>query len=126
MNRLKIYLGFGILLFLLSCAKEKRVDIGTHFWQPSAFSPNGDGLNDSFTPAPHADVFFSAYHITIFNDNLQVLFESDDKNAHWDPALLHQNLPTGFYEYQIIYTASEDSIHYDDYITSSQVNLINE
>jgi gliding motility-associated-like protein len=123
MNK-KVFLIALIGLCLLGCNQSKRVSPVTHFWCPSSFTPNGDGLNDAFNPVPHAELLFTHYHMIIFDDHLRVVFESNDKTEYWNPAQLNQDLPSGFYEFQIEYTCSEDSVNYNDYITSSTVNLI--
>jgi gliding motility-associated-like protein len=123
MNKQKLFL-LVIMVFMFGCTKAKHVPAWEHFWAPNSFTPNGDGLNESFSPIPHADVLFTDYHIIIFDENLQRLYESKDKDGYWDPTQLNQNLPTGFYEYQITYTCSVDSVNYYDYITHSTVNLI--
>ena len=123
MNKQRIYL-FALAVLMWGCNKAERVGPYQHFWNPTTFTPNGDGLNDSYNPIPHAELLFTDYHIIIFDDNLQTVFESDNKTEHWFPSLTNPDLPTGFYEFQITYTCSEDSVNYYDYITSSKVNLI--
>ncbi len=49
---------------------------------PSAFSPNGDGLNDCFR-ALHSNNFTS-FHLEIFNRWGVRLFSTDDPNACWN------------------------------------------
>lgn len=48
---------------------------------PTAFSPNGDGLNDTFFPVFEE---INDYEIVITNKKSQVVFESKDINAAWD------------------------------------------
>jgi gliding motility-associated-like protein len=49
---------------------------------PNAFTPDGDGINDFFTP------FFTflpaKYHMVIYDRWRNVIFESRDFNIHWD------------------------------------------
>jgi gliding motility-associated-like protein len=49
---------------------------------PSAFTPNGDAVNDQFLP-----VLFAGYYnptLLIFNRWGDILFESNDLNVGWD------------------------------------------
>lgn len=48
---------------------------------PNAFTPNGDGLNDSFKPFPS---LVTDYKMSIFNKFGEKVFESFDINIGWD------------------------------------------
>ena len=52
---------------------------------PTAFTPNGDGLNDSF--GPHNAVKADNYHFKIYNRWGQLIFESKDWKKRWDGRL---------------------------------------
>ena len=124
MNKMRIYISIFLVLFLLgSCSKAKKVPLETHFWGINSFSPNNDGLNDTFGVLPRYGVDIPEFHISIYNDNLQLIYQSNDLYASWAPGTNEASTPTGNYLYQIIYTASADSINYDSYITSSEVYL---
>ena len=71
---------------------------------PTAFSPNGDGLNDVFL-ADGMNV--QAFHIKIYNRWGELLFESNHIDTGWDG--LHDNLPAeiGVYTYEIIYNTQK-------------------
>lgn len=51
------------------------------FYIPNAFSPNNDGINDTFFPK---GLFISKYEMTIFDRWGNLIFFSDDFNKHWD------------------------------------------
>ena len=55
--------------------------IGVYF--PSAFTPNGDGRNDSFGPLGSLSLL-SDYHISIYNRWGQRVFDSNDPLQKWD------------------------------------------
>lgn len=121
---------FHILLVMIwglsftSCSKEKKVSIETHFWVPNSFSPNGDSIDEQFVILPSYGTDVPEFHISIYDQNLHLVFESNDINNSWDGKLQHEDAPEGYYEYQILYTASTDSVNYEDYITSSKINLM--
>jgi gliding motility-associated-like protein len=72
-----------------------RIDI------PSAFTPNGDGLNDVFSPV------VSGYHIfhkfSIVNRWGQVIFESGGSNFQWDGNYNGVPQDMGVYYYMLSY-----------------------
>jgi hypothetical protein len=59
------------------------VKLGTDFYIPTAFTPNGDGLNDEFGPTPMGGIeeldFFR-----IYSRWGQLVFETRDITQHWD------------------------------------------
>lgn len=124
MNRLKYIFTIAVVVFLVSsCTKQTRVPIETHFWVPNSFSPGDTNYNDFFYVIPVYGVDIQEYHISIYDQNLQMVYESNDIEDAWDGKLNGNDMPEGYYEYQILYNASIDSVNYDDYITSSKINL---
>lgn len=124
MNRLKIFISFGVLLMTItSCYHSTKVSVETHFWAPNSFSPNKDGINDLFFIIPVYGVDIKGIHISIYDQNLQKVFEADDIQKMWDGKFQNIDAPSGNYEYQVLYNASTDSVNYDFYITASSVNL---
>lgn len=66
---------------------------------PNAFSPNNDGLNDTFGPV--GEVATGPYRLTIFDRWGQVVFSTTDARQVWD-GLTNGNLsPVGMYTYQL-------------------------
>jgi gliding motility-associated-like protein len=122
----KWYLDIGCLFFsqfMAGCSNEKKVPIYEHFYAPDSFSPNGDGLNDFFYIIKPNYVQLQKFHISIYDGSLKLMYESDEITKAWDGNYNSTGAPVGFYDYQIIYTASTDSVHYEDYVTSSRLNL---
>ena len=64
---------------------------------PSAFSPNGDGINDNYTP--RIKCFPRSYFLTIYNRYGQQVYQSKDYRQLWDGKLNNQQLPVGTYYY---------------------------
>ncbi len=58
------------------------------FYIPNAFSPDNDGLNDSFIGK---GVFVKDFKMTIFDRWGNLIFFSDDKNKPWDGKANHGN-----------------------------------
>ena len=75
---------------------------------PTAFSPNGDGLNDNFRP------IFNGYHnfhqFRIVNRWGQVVFESANSNPSWDGSFNGVPQDMGVYYYYIKYDCGGNTI----------------
>ena len=66
---------------------------------PTAFSPNGDGLNDTWKiPALAA---FPAFELTVFNRTGEVVFQNKNVNIPWDGTFKGNPLAAGTYVYVI-------------------------
>ncbi len=70
------------------------------FYIPGAFSPNNDGINDSFEVK---GVISSAYEITIFNHWGTAIFYSNDPAINWDGNVKGSKSVPGTYVYRIRY-----------------------
>lgn len=68
---------------------------------PTAFSPNGDGINDVFRAKVHDDVY--NYRLTVFNRWGQQIFQSNDPAQGWDGG----QQTTGNYLWVLMYTDSK-------------------
>jgi len=66
---------------------------------PNAFTPNNDGLNDTFKPLIPAPV--KDYHMQIFNRWGQLVFETKDYKAGWDGTIKSGKQATAAYVYLI-------------------------
>jgi gliding motility-associated-like protein len=66
---------------------------------PTAFTPNGDGLNDTWgVPALSA---FAEFTIAIYNRNGELIFRSRNANIPWNGMFRGMAQPTGAYVYLI-------------------------
>ncbi|WP_266205272.1 gliding motility-associated C-terminal domain-containing protein [Pontibacter kalidii] len=63
---------------------------------PSAFTPNGDGLNDVFEIKGK---FFSGYTLRVYNRSGNVVYEGSEADAAWDGTQSGRELPAGAYAY---------------------------
>jgi gliding motility-associated-like protein len=68
---------------------------------PTAFSPNGDGLNDLFTPVIEAGCPIKQYTLSIYNRFGQRVFNSASTGKGWDGTYEGQAAEVGVYYYQV-------------------------
>lgn len=66
---------------------------------PNAFTPNGDGLNDTFRPIFTNPDLVVQYHLSIYNRWGQLFFETTDSAQGWDG----KDKPAGIYTWVISY-----------------------
>lgn len=66
---------------------------------PSAFTPNGDGINDLFKVLGVEAV--DQFSLRIFNRWGQTIFYSQDKNSGWDGSVGGEPAPVGAYVYEL-------------------------
>jgi len=75
---------------------------------PSAFTPNGDGLNDSFGAKAEG---LKSFNMQIFNRIGELIFESDDIKTYWDGTYNGEKITsTDVYVYQIKATGKNNSV----------------
>lgn len=66
---------------------------------PNAFTPNGDGLNDTFEPKMKA---YSFFRMDIFNTWGELIFSSSQsERIGWDGRVMGQEAPSGSYVFKI-------------------------
>ncbi|QCR22714.1 hypothetical protein C1N53_10400 [Pontibacter sp. SGAir0037] len=65
---------------------------------PSAFTPNGDGLNDLFEVKGET---FTAFTIQIYHRSGNLLFSSSDQQQSWDGTHQGKPMPAGAYVYEV-------------------------
>ncbi len=65
---------------------------------PSAFTPNGDGINDTFGVKGEGIV---DYHLFIYNRWGVVIFESTNPKIQWDGIYKGSKVEEGTYVYQV-------------------------
>jgi len=78
---------------------------------PTAFSPNGDQLNDSFGPLPYRNLgFVTHYSFRIFNRYGQVVFSTDNPYQKWDGTFKGEMNNTGTFMWRAEYIYSNGSL----------------
>jgi gliding motility-associated-like protein len=78
------------------------------FTAPSAFTPDGDGVNDSWVIS-ELSIRYPNNNVTIFNRWGQVLYNSDGYLIPWDGTFDNKDLPVGSYYYIIDFNDSLDT-----------------
>jgi gliding motility-associated-like protein len=75
-------------------------------WVPNAFTPDGDGLNDTFRPIPSNYDLITSYKLMIFNRWGQFLWETEDIGEGWPGTVDGVLVPGDAYVYKIIWSAA--------------------
>jgi gliding motility-associated-like protein len=76
----------------------EKIEQDLQLFIPSAFTPNGDGLNDVLEIK---GTFIDTYTIKIYNSIGSVVFESTNPTINWDGTYHGKMLPVGAYAYEI-------------------------
>jgi len=80
-------------------ADTTKVFVFEDIYIPSAFSPNNDGLNDTWNiPALNA---FPNFELTVFNRSGQVIYRNKNSNIPWDGKYKGEAQPVAVYVYLI-------------------------
>ena len=74
---------------------------------PTAFTPNGDGLNDEFAVVPNPEVV--EFSIVISNRWGEALYKANDQSFKWDGIYQGKLLPPGTYTYVMVFKSTVDS-----------------
>ncbi|OFY95653.1 MAG: hypothetical protein A3K10_10145 [Bacteroidetes bacterium RIFCSPLOWO2_12_FULL_31_6] len=67
---------------------------------PNAFTPFGDGLNDSFGPVCDFDI--EDYQLVVFNRWGEAIFEGFNQKNGWDGKVNNQLVPAGVYVWRLV------------------------
>lgn len=76
-----------------------KVQVANDLYIPNAFSPNGDGINDTWR-IPFLDPYLEA-EVTVYNRYGQTVYHADGTMVSWDGMYQHKPLPLGVYVYVI-------------------------
>jgi gliding motility-associated-like protein len=86
-----------------------------YFNVPNAFTPNGDGMNDTFRPVATGDLI-RQFSMVIYNRWGQMIFETNNPAEGWDG----KDAPAGGYSWVISYSDIKEKV----YQTKGIVTLI--
>jgi gliding motility-associated-like protein len=76
-----------------------RVLAGPAIYVPTAFTPNGDGLNDVFRPIPVGIVSLDFFRV--FNRYGELVYETREPNKGWDGSFKGLKQNTGNFVWQV-------------------------
>lgn len=71
------------------------------FWMPNAFTPNNDGLNETFGPTWRLPERVSDYSMSIFNRWGEEIFTTRDMYAGWDGSDKQKMVADGMYTWKM-------------------------
>lgn len=95
---------YSLYVELMGCFDYNEVfvheDFCSNLYFPSAFTPNGDGNNDSFGPVTTAVDDQVVYSLYIYNRNGEKVFESHRMTEVWDGNYKGAKCPAGVYIYR--------------------------
>jgi gliding motility-associated-like protein len=87
----------GDTIEIIACPSE--------VWFPTAFTPNNDGVNDSFRPVGTS---IASFHMSIYDRWGQLMFETDSMEIGWDGTTKGLLCPSGPYSYVVNYKGLDD------------------
>jgi gliding motility-associated-like protein len=85
-------------LSVLSVSNETIIIPTMTMYIPNTFTPNDDGINDTFGITGEA---IKEFTMSIYDRWGQLLFQSSDTNKKWDGTFLGKKVATGTYVYKI-------------------------
>ncbi|MGZ5243624.1 MAG: T9SS type B sorting domain-containing protein [Bacteroidia bacterium] len=89
-----------IAISIFSCSKDADTEPNTDLFIPRAFTPDGDGVNDSFIIKGTNIEYFK---IEIFDEAKTKVYISDEIKKGWDGRYKNQTMPAGNYLWVIEY-----------------------
>lgn len=95
-----------------------KTNLDINIEMSNIFTPNEDGVNDSFHPIITKDV--NQYHLTILNRWGEKIFETNDFTQEWDGKFNNQFCSNGTYFWQLEYSDFNDK----SYLKNGFFNLI--
>ena len=112
----------GVTTEINNCYKEYSTEVEIsplyYFYAPNAFTPNGDDVNDFFTPSV---VGAKSYEIYIYDRWGKQVFYSDTMEKAWNGLYNSENALEGTYAFKVVTTKQFDENIYEE---TGYVNLI--
>ena len=101
---------FTVSLFGISelgCTDSLQLDINVNqdaiIFAPNSFTPDGDGLNDSWYPTISTGIDEDFFSVQIYNRWGELIFEATDFISSWDGTYQGMQSPIGTYTFRIEY-----------------------
>lgn len=83
---------------VVSVSNEVEIIPAASIYIPNAFTPNGDGINDTFGGVGEG---ITDYTMQIFDRWGNLLFESNNIDFQWDGNYKNEVVPTGVYVFKL-------------------------
>jgi len=99
---------YSATAFIENCSKTAKYvveECPCVIWLPNAFTPNGDGLNDSFSPVVYSTLHSFSMHI--YDRWGQLVFKTD-AYLPWDGTIGGKSAAAGVYSYIISYSCARE------------------
>lgn len=106
--RVVAYKSGGVLVRSTSNTVENIHYFDLHI--PNTFTPNGDGLNDTFSAITATGWGLSSYSMLIYNKYGQLLYETDDIDSPWDGTYEDKVVKSDSYVYKIFATGTAGGV----------------
>ncbi|QSE98813.1 T9SS type B sorting domain-containing protein [Fulvivirga lutea] len=82
-----------------SVSNEVKLFLPMKLYLPSAFTPNNDGLNDTFGAVGEG---IEKYNLVVYNRWGEPVFETNSASAKWDGTYHGTPVPFGSYTYKLV------------------------
>jgi len=115
--------GIGNNIMLIDTFKVKT-DTGLcncNAFLPTAFTPNGDGKNDTYAPLFESDCLITHYAFSIYNRWGQRVFYSEDPYAKWDGKYKGIDADLDVYMFYLKYTTNPS---YPEHVRKGDLTLV--
>ena len=96
---------------------------GQNLYAPTAFSPNGDNLNDQFLLLGSIDEMIS-FSMNIYNRWGELLFETNDLSRGWDGTQNGKYCPPDTYTWLVKYQVSSSSSDAEPVVMKGTFTLV--
>ena len=106
----------GSIYKMNNCYKElsQVVEVAPlyYYYAPNSFTPNGDMMNDTFSPSV---IGIETYELFIFDRWGKQVFYSNDINQKWDGTFESNDAQNGTYNFKVLVKKYFDDIIYQEY-----------
>jgi len=90
---------------------------------PNAFSPNNDGLNDTFSPKFECNIV--DYSMLIFNRWGELIYSSTSSLDSWDGNYNNKRVAVDIYSYRLTYTSAFLNVNQSPIIELGSISIVN-
>ena len=98
----------------LGCTNSLQLEIFVNqdvtIFAPNTFTPDGDGLNDSWFPTISAGIDEEFFDVQIYNRWGELIFQAKDFYSAWDGTYQGIKVPVGTYTYRINYKEKKSEL----------------